>query len=128
MVDELDFLRLLINSRDALRLAKYAEAKGVGTAYHKAAFGAYWLEGRSIAELDVLKEIAASVGLDPGDVPEALATPEYEAAVAADIEEAYAYGINAVPTMILAQHYMVRGAQPYEVLCQVVEQIQAQTG
>jgi predicted DsbA family dithiol-disulfide isomerase len=112
-----------INSRDALRLAKFAEEKGVGDAYHKAAFSAYWLEGRSIAELDVLQEIAASVGLDPADVPDALANPVYEAAVSGDIEQAYAYGINAVPTMIFANRYMVRGAQPYEVLRQVVEKM-----
>jgi predicted DsbA family dithiol-disulfide isomerase len=115
-----------INSRDALRLAKFAEEKGVGDAYHKAAFSVYWLEGRSIAEIDVLKEIAASVGLDPADVPGALSKPAYEAAVAADIEQAYAYGINAVPTMIFENRYMVRGAQPYEVLRQVVEKIEAE--
>jgi predicted DsbA family dithiol-disulfide isomerase len=115
-----------ISSHDALRLAKLAEEKGAGDAYHKATFSAYWLEGRSIAELDVLKEVAASVGLDPADVPEALVNADYDAAVSGDIEEAYNYGISAVPTMIFASRYMVRGAQPYEVLCQVVEQIEAQ--
>ena len=111
------------DSRPALIGAKYAEGQGVGPAYHAAVMNAYWQEARVIDNLDALTEIAVSIGLDREAFRQALADPDYEGAVQADIDQAYAYGINGVPGMVFADKYLVSGAQPYEVLCQAVEQI-----
>ena len=34
---------------------------------------------------------------------------------------AHAYGLTSVPALIFADHYLIMGAQPYQVLKQVVE-------
>ncbi len=112
-----------INSRPALIGAKFAEAKGVGDAYHKAVFDAYWRQGRSIEVLDVLREIAANSGLDRDEFEAALKNPQFEAEVASDIAQAHAYGLDGVPALIFENKYLVSGAQTYETLTQVVEEL-----
>jgi predicted DsbA family dithiol-disulfide isomerase len=115
-----------INSRPALIGAKYAESRGVGDAYHKAVFDAYWQQAKSIEDPAVLRDIAAKVGLDPGEFEAALANPVYDAEVSADIEQAYAYGLNGVPALVFENKYLVPGAQPYDRLAQIVDQIEAE--
>jgi predicted DsbA family dithiol-disulfide isomerase len=117
-----------INSRPALIGAKFAEAKGKdkAEAYHRRVFETYWQEGRSIEDLDVLKAIAEEVGLEPQEFEAALKSPQFDADVSADIEQAYRYGLNGVPALVFETSYLVSGAQPYEVLAQVVEDIEAE--
>jgi predicted DsbA family dithiol-disulfide isomerase len=116
-----------IDSRPALIGAKYAEAQGVGDAYHEAVFAAYWLHGRSIEETAVLADIAASIGLERDAFLAALQDEAWDTAVAADIQQARAYGLSGVPALVFAGKYLVSGAQPYQTLVQVTEQIQSET-
>ena len=115
-----------IDSRPALIGAKYAEAQGEGEAYHRAVFAAYWQQARDIGDLTVLAEIAEAAGLAREPFLAALHEPQFEAAVTADVNLARQYQLNGVPAMIFANKYLVSGAQPYEVLVQVVEQILAE--
>ena len=117
-----------INSRPALIGAKYAEAQGAGEAYHEAVFSAYWEQAKAIDDLEVLADIAESVGLERAAFLQALAEPAYEEAVTADVEQAYRYGLNAVPALVFDDKYLVVGAQPYEALVQVVEQVVEERG
>jgi predicted DsbA family dithiol-disulfide isomerase len=112
-----------INSRPALIGAKYAEDQGMGEAYHEAVFAAYWLKGQSIEESAVLAEIAESVGLERDAFLAALTDGRWETAVSADIQQAMAYGLSGVPALVFANKYLVTGAQPYETLVQVTEQV-----
>jgi predicted DsbA family dithiol-disulfide isomerase len=115
-----------INSRPALIAAKFAEAQSeeIGAAFHDAVFQAYWTEGRNIEETDVLKDVAAQVGLDGDQVVAALDDPQYEIAVNADLRQAYAYGLRGVPALIFEEKYLVSGWQSAEVLAQVVEEME----
>jgi len=114
-----------INSRAALIGDKYAESQGKGDAYHAATFKAYWQEGRNIADRPVLTDIAQSVGLDAEKFNAALAEPMYEDAVLFDIEQAQQFGLSGVPALIFANKYLVSGAQPYDSLVNIVQQVQA---
>lgn len=116
------------NSRPALIGAKYAEAMGFGPAYHQAILKGYWQEGKAIGDLEVLADLAVSVGLGRTAFLLALDDPRYDAEVTADVEQAFAYGLGGVPALIFAQKYLVSGAQPYPVLVQVVEKVQALNG
>lgn len=115
-----------IDSRPALIGAKYAEAAGVGEAYHRAVFSAYWEQAADISDLDTLAGIAVAVGLDREAFLAALDDPAFIDAVDADIAQAHAYGLNAVPALVFADRYLVSGAQPYPVLKQVAAQVRAE--
>jgi predicted DsbA family dithiol-disulfide isomerase len=52
------------NSRRAQELGKWAEALGKGDEFHQAVFQAYFVHGRNIADISVLKGIAGTIGLD----------------------------------------------------------------
>lgn len=114
-----------LHSRLALIGAKFAEAQGKGPQYHDAVFRAYWQRANNIGEADVLAEIVQTIGLDREAFVAALRDEQYEAQVEADIEQAYQYGLTGVPALIFGERYLVSGAQPYEVLQQVVEKLQA---
>ena len=115
-----------IDSRPALIGAKYAEAQGVGRAYHEGVLHAYWHEAKNIAEVDVLVAIAKEAGLEEEAFRTALQEPQWEQAVLGDVATAHNYGINGVPALVFENKYLVSGAQPYDVLMQVVEQIQSE--
>jgi predicted DsbA family dithiol-disulfide isomerase len=65
-------------------------------------------------------EIAPSVGLAPEEARAVLAERRFKDAVDADWAKSRAYGITGVPTFVAAR-YGVVGAQPYEVLVQLLE-------
>ena len=115
-----------INSRDALIGAKFAEAQGHGPAYHAAVLHAYWQRANDIGERVVLGMIAQSIGLEEAAFLAALDDPQYDQQVEADVEQASQYGLNGVPALVFNNKYLVSGAQPYEVLRQVVEKIAAE--
>jgi predicted DsbA family dithiol-disulfide isomerase len=115
-----------IHSRAALIGAKYAETLGKGAEYHDAMFRAYWQRANNIDDVDVLAEIARSIGLEREPFLPALQDERSAAQVDADIDEAYSYGLTGVPALIFGQRYLVSGAQPYEVLRQVVEKIETE--
>ena len=115
-----------VDSRPALVGVKYAESQGVGLAFHAAVLKAYWQEGQSIDDLDVLAGIATDGGLDEDAFRAALDDPAFIEAVDGDIALAAAYGLQGVPALIFDQKYLVPGAVPYETLVQVVEEVQNQ--
>jgi predicted DsbA family dithiol-disulfide isomerase len=112
-----------IDSRPALIVQKYAESQGKGAVFHQAVMQAYWQQARSIGDKAVLKEIAEQAGLSTEHFDEVLANPAFDAEVTADIDLAHEYGLTAVPALIFADRYLVVGAQPYDVLKQVVEKV-----
>lgn len=115
-----------IDSRPALIGAKYAESQGAGLAWHEAVMRAYWQEARDIGDRAVLAEIAAALGFGRDEFLGALDDPGFDAQVQADIDLAHAYGLNGVPALVFDNRYLVSGAQPAEVLRNVVAQIVAE--
>jgi predicted DsbA family dithiol-disulfide isomerase len=87
---------------------------------------AYWLEAQNIEDVDVLTEIARSLGLDGDTFRAALDDPQYTELVDEDINTARMYGLQGVPALILDQKYLIPGAVPYPTLRQAVEQVQAE--
>ena len=110
-----------INSRPALIGMKYAEQQGKGEDYHQQVFDAYFLEALNIEDINVLRNIATNIGLDADLFEQALSDPELDALVTADVQTASDYGITGVPAMVLADKYMLSGAQPYEELVRIIE-------
>jgi predicted DsbA family dithiol-disulfide isomerase len=107
------------NSRLAQELGKWADTQPGGQAIHDALYRAYFVEARNIGDPEILVEIAQSVGLPAEEVRAVLAERRFKEAVDADWAKSHAYGVTGVPTFVAARHGVV-GAQPYEVLVELV--------
>jgi predicted DsbA family dithiol-disulfide isomerase len=86
----------------------------------EALLAAYFTRGEDVGDHDVLRTVAVDAGLDPGRVDEVLSSQEYADAVAADIDQARAYGATGVPFFVVDQKYGVSGAQPTELFGQLL--------
>jgi predicted DsbA family dithiol-disulfide isomerase len=113
--------KMTFNSRLAQELGAWADTRPGGEAIHDALFRAYFVDGRNIGDPAVLVEIAASVGLPADQAHEVLEKRTYRAAVDSDWKKSRQYGVTGVPTFVVGNSG-VAGAQPYEVLEQLVKQ------
>lgn len=109
------------NTFDAHRLLHLAKEHGLQHEMGRRLFDAYFTQGRAIAQHDVLQQLAVEAGLDEVDAKEVLATDAYASAVRADEALATSYGVRGVPFFVVDQRYGVSGAQPAEVLLEVLQ-------
>jgi len=108
------------NSRLAQELGKWADTQPGGAAIHDALYKAYFVESRNIGDIETLVEIAAQVGLPADEAMKVLVERRFERAIDADWSNSRQAGVTGVPTFA-AGGYGVVGAQPYEVLEQLLE-------
>jgi predicted DsbA family dithiol-disulfide isomerase len=108
------------NSRLAQELGKWADTQPGGEAIHDALYRAYFVKARNIGDPDILVEIAQSVGLPAEEARAVLAERRFKDAIDADWSKSHAYGVTGVPTFVAAR-YGVVGAQPYEVLAELLD-------
>jgi predicted DsbA family dithiol-disulfide isomerase len=108
------------NSRLAQELGKWADTQPGGAALHDKLYQAYFVEARNIGDPDLLVELAQSVGLPAEEVRVVLTERRFKDAVDADWAKSHQYGVTGVPTFV-AGGYGVVGAQPYEVLEQLLD-------
>jgi predicted DsbA family dithiol-disulfide isomerase len=118
---------VIINSRRALGAAEFAREHGKFDEIHRALFKAHW-EGKGKLEQVVdLVRIGESVGLDGDELGKAIEEDRYAGVIDENRRVASSVGINAIPAHVFGRRYLVLGAQPYEVLKEVVERIRAAT-
>ena len=109
------------NTVKAHELLHFAKAKGRQLEMSERLFAAYFEEGRHVGRTDDLVDLAAEIGLDRDEAHEALSSGTYLAAVAADKEQALAYGISGVPFFVVNGRLGVSGAQDPAVLVEVLQ-------
>lgn len=114
------------NTRDAHRLLHLAKAHGVQAELAERLHHAYFTEQASIFDHSSLTELAVEAGLDRDDVIRVLASQEYGDAVDTDEAMAQALGVNGVPLFVIDRRYGISGAQPPEVIAQVLDQAWAE--
>ena len=114
------------NTFDAHRLLHWAELEGHQLALKRALFAAYFTEGRDPSDREALVEIATQAGLDPVRAREILESNRY----ADEVRERQRFygerGIQAVPSVIINDKYLIQGGQPVEVFEQALRQIAAE--
>ena len=71
-------------------------------------------------EPEALTALAVDAGLSEAEVREVLAGDAYADAVAADMREARALGVNGVPFFVIDRRFGVSGAQPSDVFEQML--------
>jgi predicted DsbA family dithiol-disulfide isomerase len=116
----LDRLRLG-NTFDGHRLTHLAARHGLQDAMEERLMRAYLTEGRLISDHDTLVELAAEVGLPEAEVREVLAGERFAEEVREDERTAAELGIGAVPFFVVDRRLAAQGAQPVEVLVQLLE-------
>lgn len=103
------------NSRLAQELGKWAESKNAGDAFHAAAFKAYFADGKNIAKLPVLLDLAESAGLNQEEAESVILNRTFKKAVDEDWALSWKNGIKAVPTFMMKNDQLV-SAQSYSTM------------
>jgi len=116
---------VIINSRRALGAAEFAREHGRFDAMHHALFQAHWGGVGKLEDVDDLVRIGEGVGLDGAALREAVESNRYAEVIDENRRMASSAGIDAIPAHVFARRFLVLGAQPYDVLKQVVERITA---
>ena len=111
------------NTLNAHRLIHWAGLEGRQTLMVSALMRAYWVEGRDIGDLAVLADVAAEAGMDRAVVARLLASDADLDVIQKREAHARQRGVSAVPTFLIANKYVVSGAQPPEMWAKAIEEM-----
>lgn len=114
------------NTIDPHRLVHLAGEQGRQDEMVEALFRGYFLDQADLTNADTLADIAAGAGLDRGQVKGYLATDQDKPLIHNGDHRARTIGVQGVPFFIFNQKYAVSGAQPPEVLLDVMQKIRAE--
>jgi predicted DsbA family dithiol-disulfide isomerase len=116
-------------SNKAMEAAEAAREQGRFDAMHVALFEAFFEDGRDLADMGVLLDVARKAGLEVSRVAEALEKSSYTAKVIADAAAACRLGISSVPALRAETNGMsqiINGAHSsYEALAGTLRRWQA---
>ena len=99
------------------------EAKEITPALKRELLAGHFETGLDLSDHEQLVQVAISVGLDENRAREVLASDEFDAAARADVDQARALGVSAVPTYVLAEKYALPGAQSVETFSQALNKV-----
>jgi len=117
---------VIINSRRALGAAEFARERGKFDDMHHALFKAHWEGTGRLEDVGDLVRIGGGVGLDGDELRSAVEEHRYDAEIDENRRMASSVGIDAIPAHIFGRRYLILGAQPYDVLRQVVDRVAAE--
>jgi predicted DsbA family dithiol-disulfide isomerase len=109
------------NTFDAHRLLHLARERGVQDDVKERLFRAYFTEGEPIGDAETLVRLVSDAGISAHDAQAVLSSQAYAEDVRAEEQEARELGINGVPFFVVDRRYGVSGAQPADVLLQVLD-------
>jgi predicted DsbA family dithiol-disulfide isomerase len=115
----------MVNTFRAHQLLHWAAEKGCQTILQEALFSAFFTDGRDVSDLDTLAEVCEGVGLDRADALAVLEDARYAKAVRNDQRQWLEQGIQAVPTFVVNEQYLVQGAQPVEAFARMLDKLLA---
>jgi predicted DsbA family dithiol-disulfide isomerase len=111
------------SSRRAHECTEYARTEGKLDPFHAGVLKAYWSEARDIHAWDVLEACATTAGLDPHAMRTTVESHAFTRIVDEAVATARELGINAVPTFVIADRYVVPGAQKLDVFEKALAQL-----
>jgi len=115
------------NTFDAHRLLHLAAERGVQADLAERMFRATFTKGAALADAEVLVGLAGDAGIDGAEARAVVDGDAFATEVRADERRAGELGIDSVPFFVVAGTYGVAGAQPPEVLLEVLEEAWAAT-
>lgn len=111
------------NTIDAHRVIWLARERGIQIPVVEALFKAYFEDGKDIGDRSTLAEVAAAAGLDAEETRRFLDSEEGLAETEAEESVGRSLGIDGVPFFLFEGKYGVSGAQPAEVLVDVIQRV-----
>ena len=113
------------SSRRAHECTEYARQQGRLEPFHARVLASYWSEGRDLHDWAVLEDAATAAGLDPKAMRAAVEAGSFKAEVDRRVDAGRAVGVNAVPTFLFGERFIIQGAQDYSVFKQAMERLGA---
>ena len=113
------------NTLDAHRMIHWAGLEGRQSVMVSALFRAYFRDGKDIGDKATLAALAGDAGMDAALAARLLATDADRADIAARDAHARQRGVNAVPTFVISNQYVLSGAQPVDLWGKVIEDLVA---
>jgi predicted DsbA family dithiol-disulfide isomerase len=108
------------NTFDGHRLIHLADEHGRQADMKERLMRAYFTEGQLVSDRDALTALGVEVGLAEREVQEMFDGERFADAVRADEQAAQTLGISGVPTFIVDRRVGVTGAQPPELLLEML--------
>lgn len=90
-----------VNTLAVMRGAAFASGKTWERRYVDAVFKAMWVDGRDMADMDVVSEVMAAADLPAEDILSATQAPEVKGLLVDATTSAVAHGVFGSPTMFL---------------------------
>ncbi len=109
------------NSFMAHRLIQFAKSKDLGNEIEEALFKAHFEEAENIDDINVLIQVARSIGMNSEEVENVLKSDAFAYDVKQDEMEARNIGVRGVPFFVFEDKYAISGAQASEVFLQNLE-------
>lgn len=118
---------LITNTFSAHKLLHLAKKHKKSSEMEEALFIAHFIDGKNVADSEVLVSIAESLSIDKEEARQAVTSDQLDYEVNQDIQEARNNGVSGVPFFILNGKYAVSGAQPVEVFENALQQTYRET-
>ena len=118
-----DKIKRTPNTLNAHRLIRWAQVEEKQSAVVSQLFKRYFHEGHDISDVDVLVDVATTVGMD-GDLVRRLLDGDSDLAeTIAEDKKAREMGVQGVPCFIIGASYAVQGAQNTDVWANIITEI-----
>jgi predicted DsbA family dithiol-disulfide isomerase len=111
------------NTFDAHRLLAWALTLGKQLELKQALFKSNFTDQRPTSDHAALVDAAREAGLNPEKAREVLSSGAFAEEVRAEEDHWRRNGINAVPSVILNNHWLIQGGQPPQVFEQAIRDI-----
>lgn len=118
---------VVANTFPAHKLIHFAAKSNKANEAEELLFHAYFIDGKNIANEQVLINIAEELGLDVDQAKYVLNSDSYDYEVKQDILEARNIGVSGVPFFVLNDKYTLSGAQPIDLFVEALTQTYNET-
>jgi predicted DsbA family dithiol-disulfide isomerase len=113
------------SSRRAHECTEFARKHGQLEPFHAAVLTAYWTEGKDLHDWAVLEAAATASGLDAKAMRAEVEAGTWKGPVDQRVAAAHEIGVNAVPTFLIGEKFIIQGAQDFSVFKSAVERLGA---
>jgi len=111
------------NSRRAHECTEFARTQGRLDAFHANVLERYWARGEDLHEWSVLRGAAVDAGLDADAMQREVDAGTWKPVVQRALDEAAEVGVQAVPTFLVEDRFVIQGAQSADVFRHAVSKL-----